>query len=483
MIVECENCRSKFNVDPDLVKDAGSKVRCSKCKHIFLIYKPAPEEVPTTEPFPDENSDSTQTASEEKSQEEATGLAGFDISESESQVPGLFETDEELDFSALDDELGLDEEEPVREQAAALESVPPAEDLDLGELAEDLDLPEEESLDFGPETQGEPTEDELDLGTLDADLGLDEEGVEERILEEETETEEDFFKEEELLGFGEEDRGGPMPAADGPGEDLFEGLDFKEEEPGASEVEGVLGQEEEEALGFEEHEEDLGPGPDSLAADKEMPAVEDEDDLFAAEAEEEFPAMEGEEEDLAAEFAVPAKRHGFLWVIIGFLVLVVAGAGVWFFAPGLLAPLGLQPPSATEVKDDPMGKRLISPENAKHSFQRNETEGQLLIITGLARNHYKTPRSFLRLKGLLHDSQGKILAQQVVFCGNVLSEDELRALPVDEISKRLKVRGGDKGANMKVPPTKSVPFMIVFNNIPAELAEYTVEAFGSEPAE
>jgi len=25
--------------------------------------------------------------------------------------------------------------------------------------------------------------------------------------------------------------------------------------------------------------------------------------------------------------------------------------------------------------------------------------------------------------------------------------------------------------------------MIVFNNIPAELAEYTIEAFGSEPAE
>jgi len=136
-----------------------------------------------------------------------------------------------------------------------------------------------------------------------------------------------------------------------------------------------------------------------------------------------------------------------------------------------------------EVKDDPMGKRLISPENAKHSFQRNETEGQLLIITGLARNHYKTPRSFLRLKGLLHDSQGKVLAQQVVYCGNVFSEDDLRTLPMDEISKRFKVRGGDKGVNMKVSPSKSVPFMIVFNNIPAELAEYTIEAFGSEPAE
>jgi len=467
MIVECENCRSKFNVDPERIKDDGSKVRCSKCKHIFLIYKPTPEAAPAVESFTSEIS-SDQAPLDGEAQEEALGLAGFDLSDSEPAAPVLAEAEKELDFSALDEELGLDEEEPVREQAAAPEPGPPPEDLDFRALEEDLEPPEEESPDLGPAERGAPTEEDLDLGTLDADLGVDEE---------------ELFKEEELLGFGEEDLDGQRPEVAEPGEDLFEGLDFKEEAPGEPEKEGVLGEAEEEALGFEESEEDWGPGPEALAEEEGTPAVEEEADLFAPDAEE-FPSLEGEDEDLAAEFAVPApKGRGFLWAIIGLLVLVVAGAGVWFFAPGLLAPLGLHPPTTAQVKDDPMGQKMISPETPKHFFKQNEKEGQLLVITGLARNHYQTPRSFIRLKGLLHDSQGQVLAQQIVYCGNVLSEDELAILSMEEINKRLKVRGGDKGANMDVPPETSVPFMIVFNEIPAELAEYTVEAFGSEPAE
>ncbi|RJR43857.1 MAG: DUF3426 domain-containing protein [Desulfobacteraceae bacterium] len=43
MIIECEGCRSKFNLDESLLKREGSKVRCSVCKHIFTAYPPQPE--------------------------------------------------------------------------------------------------------------------------------------------------------------------------------------------------------------------------------------------------------------------------------------------------------------------------------------------------------------------------------------------------------------------------------------------------------
>ena len=43
MIVQCENCRTQFNVDESRIKDGGSKVRCAKCKNVFIIYKPSPE--------------------------------------------------------------------------------------------------------------------------------------------------------------------------------------------------------------------------------------------------------------------------------------------------------------------------------------------------------------------------------------------------------------------------------------------------------
>jgi predicted Zn finger-like uncharacterized protein len=43
MIIECEGCRSKFSLDESLLKQEGSKVRCSVCKKIFTAYPPEPE--------------------------------------------------------------------------------------------------------------------------------------------------------------------------------------------------------------------------------------------------------------------------------------------------------------------------------------------------------------------------------------------------------------------------------------------------------
>ncbi len=46
MIIECEQCRSKFNFDESLLKRDGSRVRCSVCKTIFTAYPPEPQSVP-----------------------------------------------------------------------------------------------------------------------------------------------------------------------------------------------------------------------------------------------------------------------------------------------------------------------------------------------------------------------------------------------------------------------------------------------------
>ena len=40
MIIKCEKCETKFDFDESLLKENGSKVRCSVCKHVFLAYPP-----------------------------------------------------------------------------------------------------------------------------------------------------------------------------------------------------------------------------------------------------------------------------------------------------------------------------------------------------------------------------------------------------------------------------------------------------------
>jgi len=53
MIIECEKCKTKFNLDESLLTKKGSKVQCSVCKDIFMVYleKPAlPSETEVGEP-------------------------------------------------------------------------------------------------------------------------------------------------------------------------------------------------------------------------------------------------------------------------------------------------------------------------------------------------------------------------------------------------------------------------------------------------
>jgi serine/threonine-protein kinase len=51
MIVKCEKCQVAFNLNDSLIKPEGSKLRCSKCKHIFTVYPPSPEPAETSPPL------------------------------------------------------------------------------------------------------------------------------------------------------------------------------------------------------------------------------------------------------------------------------------------------------------------------------------------------------------------------------------------------------------------------------------------------
>jgi predicted Zn finger-like uncharacterized protein len=46
MIVKCDQCDTKFKLDDTKVSERGTKVRCSKCKHIFIVQKEIAHEEP-----------------------------------------------------------------------------------------------------------------------------------------------------------------------------------------------------------------------------------------------------------------------------------------------------------------------------------------------------------------------------------------------------------------------------------------------------
>jgi len=49
MVIVCPECSTKFRVNPERIPASGAKVRCARCKHVFLAEKPAPAEEPQPE--------------------------------------------------------------------------------------------------------------------------------------------------------------------------------------------------------------------------------------------------------------------------------------------------------------------------------------------------------------------------------------------------------------------------------------------------
>ena len=40
MIISCESCQTKFQLERSILKSKGSQVRCSKCHTVFVVYPP-----------------------------------------------------------------------------------------------------------------------------------------------------------------------------------------------------------------------------------------------------------------------------------------------------------------------------------------------------------------------------------------------------------------------------------------------------------
>lgn len=112
--------------------------------------------------------------------------------------------------------------------------------------------------------------------------------------------------------------------------------------------------------------------------------------------------------------------------------------------------------------------------NLKHFYRTNAKEGKLLVITGMVRNSYPEARSLIRLRGVLLDAGEKILADRFVYAGNIISEPDLVSLSINEIMARLNIRGGQNGMNMNIPAGQEIPFMVIFNKLPDSMDEYRI---------
>ena len=155
------------------------------------------------------------------------------------------------------------------------------------------------------------------------------------------------------------------------------------------------------------------------------------------------------------------------WLTILIFVLIIGGAGYGTFViwqkSADLRKAGISFSAFKQYlgwREDVEG--YISVENLRGYYLENTKSSRVFIIEGQAVNHWNESRSFIKVKGTLLDAKGRKVAEKGVYCGNILSEKDLRELPPEAIDKSLSSQFGISFSNVNIPPDKFVPFMIVF---------------------
>jgi predicted Zn finger-like uncharacterized protein len=120
------------------------------------------------------------------------------------------------------------------------------------------------------------------------------------------------------------------------------------------------------------------------------------------------------------------------------------------------------------------GKIQISDLNG-YFQDRSRKGGPVFVIEGNVTNRYKNPCHSIQVKGILFDERGNPAAEKIVYCGNVLSGQNIKSMSRKKIEQSLQNTYGSTLSNFNIEPGTSVPFMLIFFDPPAKLSEYSLE--------
>lgn len=424
MIIQCEQCLTKFKLDDTKIKAKGVKVRCAKCRHVFTVTKQQQETEPPTDDV---------IGFEQPADRPAAALGAGDGSPFAPLAEGLPSAPpgrEEPGFSFSDDAKDSADGEA---EAAAPTSELDFSDFDFGDAA-----PEKGSAtvpaaaDFGDEslfgdavatsTPEEPA------GPITFDFPVE------------------AFA--DSMGAAEKGRGGSGAA--GGGND-----DAKADEP------------------FNLGEIDFGDeltsvvvqqfNPEELKPDREL--------LFAPLAEAQGKGEPAPQEELPPLSIVSRRKQSplFIGLVIALVVAVVV----------VLGYVGYSMLGVEKVAKE-SGRISIRGVNA--AFVKNGVAGELVVISGEAVNEFAGPRAAIQVKGMIYGPNGQVLASKNAFCGNPLTREQLASMPLDKIEAAMANQFGDSLDNLGVQPGKAIPFVIVIAKPPSSGKEFGVEPAGSTVA-
>lgn len=546
MIIQCEQCRTKFKLDDERVSDRGVKVRCAKCRHIFTVRKeigqasappvdtmpdltaitvappvaaadetvrmsfaPAPEpEVPTFAPEPEVAFDfgappveapaATDTAFS-FGQADTSATSGFDFGDVSftTEAPAAPAT---LDFSEEKTMIMPPKqatEQPVEfgfdfgaAPTAADTSAVDTATFDFGDaFAPAADVATQKSaFDFGDQgTAAVAATEEIDLGGFDfGDAPAAAAAVPTGI---DTTDFSNFTAASTTKSAAAEssfsfDEVAPQSTAASVDSFDFSGVDFGD---GQTATKTPAAPVEAFSLG----EMDFSGDTAAVAVDATATAPAGStlfapvDETIARQQETVKPDISFETPGGADEMPplpITSRRRQSSTLSILIGVITVLVLGVLGYMAYTFISNDSKGVALFGKSGAPAEDGKITVQNVKAYFIPKAAAGELLVITGDALNSYPKPRAALQVKGIVFGATNQAVATKTAYAGNQLTKEQLTEMPAENIEKAMNNQFGDSLTNLEVQPGKTIPFTIIIINPPKDGKEFGVEPVGSTVA-
>ena len=132
------------------------------------------------------------------------------------------------------------------------------------------------------------------------------------------------------------------------------------------------------------------------------------------------------------------------------------------------------------LSPDPEGNQKISLINLKKYFKENKKSGRFFVVEGEVKNGYVHNRQGIRLRGSLRMADNKVAANREIYAGWTFAPEELEDLSFEDLNHLVVSQPVRFSTANRVPPGKTLPFMIVFPPLPPGSNQVSIEVVGSQ---
>ena len=473
MVVQCEQCQTKYRIADEKVKGKGVKVRCAKCDNVFTVTPPAEEspaplpeagppapppstpEPPVSAPAEPEIPAPETTASDFEidavppgtdetgpglSDEAASELPVSDPFEGAASLPPLPSPDSSLDQTApeaaspgspLPESGSLEPDPQVQPSGGYIPPTPSDGPLDLGAQRPAHELDQATLVSHPPEPGGPPEENGMDDGGFELEATL---------------------REDTAPGIAAPDAGsGDLPPLTQEG--------APDGEWGNIPIEGQDGPGEGGEFGLAGEPGYVPPPPMPMEepADPQLP------DQWEADPHD-TPSVPSYQPEVKSS-------GGGKKAVILLILLAALGAGGYFAYPTVMEMVKAR---AGQTEG------TLTPANIQVKAI-NRADGKIIYsVRGEIRNESQGNVGMIQVEAQFRNASGDVLRKAASFCGNMIPDSDLARLEMGKIRTDLQNELGQSLSNANVMPGQVVPFLVILDDPPAGINKVTVTILSFE---